>query len=75
MSSQNSESSEINSSISKVNCDILRDVYKILVDGNVLNTKTSDMIVDFKFPSELMVGWFYFSCCSAKIINKNFPNP
>lgn len=65
MSSQSSGPSEFNSSIPNVQCDILRDVYKMLIDANVLNTKTSDMIIDFKFPGELKVinGTDMFSPC------------
>lgn len=35
--------------------NILRDIYQILVDGNVLNPKPPTTIVNFKFPEELMV--------------------
>lgn len=34
---------------------ILRDVYKMLIDANVLNTPASASILEFKFPDELMV--------------------
>lgn len=37
--------------------DILNDVYKLLVDGNVLGTPDCDEVVDFKFPNELKVSW------------------
>lgn len=34
---------------------ILRDIYKILVEANVLNPKPSTPIVNFKFPDEILV--------------------
>lgn len=40
---------------------ILRDIYKMLVDANVLNPKHSTPIVKFKHPDELMVIHFFIS--------------
>lgn len=34
---------------------ILSDVYKMLMDANVLNTPASTRIIDFKHPDELKV--------------------
>lgn len=53
MNIQSNKSSGNNSSM--VYCDILRDVYQMLIDTKVLNTSYSDKIVNFKFPDELMV--------------------
>lgn len=43
------------SDVSQDQWNILRDVYKMLVDAHILNTPPSVLIVDFKFPDELMV--------------------
>lgn len=50
------ENALIKNSSSEDHWTILRHVYTMLVDANVLNTSASEKIVEFKFPDEIMVS-------------------